>query len=99
MQPAKFTEDGVRALIRLTSPPGRLFNTAKVANEFRLSQNHLVKIVRRLAETGFVERRRGKGGFWLAKAADASQLGNEVPLPAEPFSMVERLQPAEPATP
>jgi len=94
MQLTNFTDYGLRALMRLAGDPERVFTAGETAREFRLSQAHLVKIIQRLAEAGFVETRRGKGGgFRLARSADAIRLGDVVRALEAPYPIVECFQP------
>jgi Rrf2 family nitric oxide-sensitive transcriptional repressor len=76
MRLTAFTDFGLRALMRLAGEPDRSFTTDEIASEFGISRHHLVKVVRRLAETGYVRTRRGAGGgFELARPARAITLG------------------------
>jgi Rrf2 family nitric oxide-sensitive transcriptional repressor len=62
MRLTRFTDFGLRTLMLLASEPGRLFTTEIVADELRLSRNHLTKVVRGLRAAGFVTTLRGVGG-------------------------------------
>ena len=74
-----FTDYGLRALMRLAGEPHRTFTTEEIAGEFGISRNHLVKIVRALAEAGIVRTQRGAaGGFVLAKGPDTITVGDVV---------------------
>ena len=79
MRLTSFTDYGLRALMRLASEPERIFTTDEIANEFDISRNHLTKVVRDLANAGFITTQRGAGGgFRLAQPADAISLGDVV---------------------
>ena len=53
--------------------------TDEIATEFAISRNHLVKVVRNLAQEGFLATRRGAGGgFRLARPAQAITVGEVV---------------------
>jgi Rrf2 family transcriptional regulator, nitric oxide-sensitive transcriptional repressor len=74
-----FTDFALRALMRLAGEPTRSFATNEIATEFGISRNHLVKIVRNLAESGFITTQRGVGGgFRLARPPQAITLGEVV---------------------
>lgn len=74
-----FTDYGLRALMRLAGAPARPLTTAQIAAEFRISRHHLTKIVRDLAEAGFVRTSRGAGGgLRLARPAESIALGEVV---------------------
>lgn len=76
MRITQFTDFGLRTLMRLASEPGRVFTTEDVATEFRLSRNHLTKVVRSLSAAGYVVTQRGAGGgFRLAQPPEAIVIG------------------------
>jgi Rrf2 family nitric oxide-sensitive transcriptional repressor len=85
-----FTDFGLRALMRLASAPERSFSTGEIATEFEISRNHLTKVVRDLAEGGFVTTQRGAGGgFRLARPAHAITLGEVVRALEHRHALVE----------
>jgi Rrf2 family nitric oxide-sensitive transcriptional repressor len=76
MRLTAFTDYGLRALVRLAGEPDRSFTTEEIAREFVISRNHLVKVIRELADGGFVTTLRGAGGgLRLARPADQISLG------------------------
>lgn len=90
MRLTAFTDYALRALMRLAGEPARVFTTDEIAREFAISRNHLTKVVRQLAEGGFVATHRGaRGGFRLARAADTITLGEIVRLLEARHAMVE----------
>ncbi len=90
MRLTSFTDYGLRMLMRLASAPDRLFSTAELADEFKLSRNHLSKIMQRLASTGVVETRRGSGGgAILARDASDIRIGQIVRILEEDQPLVE----------
>lgn len=90
MRLTAFTDYGLRALMRLAGEPDRVFTTEEIAEEFAISRNHLTKVVRRLAEAGFVATHRGAGGgFRLARPADTIPLGSVVRHLEEGLAIVE----------
>ena len=79
MRLTAYTDFGLRALMRLAGEPGRSFTTDEIATEFEISRHHLIKVVRGLAEAGYVKTQRGAaGGFRLARAANSITLGQVV---------------------
>lgn len=79
MRLTSFTDYGLRALMRLAGEPDRVFTTDEIAREFRISRNHLVKVVQELSAAGFVATQRGVGGgFYLAKPAASILIGDVV---------------------
>jgi len=76
MRLTQFTDFGLRALMILAGQPRRSFTTGEIAMRAGVPRNHMVKIVRELAQAGFIKTRRGKGGgFMLARDARAISLG------------------------
>jgi Rrf2 family nitric oxide-sensitive transcriptional repressor len=79
MRLTMFTDFALRALMRLAGEPARTFATTEIAAEFGISRNHLAKVVRDLAEGGFILTQRGAGGgFSLARPAQSITLGEVV---------------------
>jgi Rrf2 family transcriptional regulator, nitric oxide-sensitive transcriptional repressor len=85
-----FTDFALRALMRLAGEPGRSYATNEIAVEFGISRNHLAKVVRDLAEGGFINTQRGAGGgFTLARPPQAITLGEVVRALEERHALVE----------
>jgi Rrf2 family nitric oxide-sensitive transcriptional repressor len=79
MRLTSFTDFALRTLMRLAGEPERLFATHEIAAEFRISRNHLAKVVRDLGDGGFIATQRGAGGgFSLARPAQSITLGQVV---------------------
>lgn len=79
MRLTAFTDFALRALMRLAGEPERTFTTDEIAREFDISRNHLTKVVRELAEGGFITTCRGAGGgFRLARPPEKISLGEVV---------------------
>ncbi len=79
MRLTAFTDFALRALMRLAAEPDRSFSTNEIATEFGISRNHLIKVVRDLANGGFVSTQRGVGGgFRLARLPQSITLGQVV---------------------
>lgn len=94
MNLTSFTDYGLRMLMRMASAPGQAFSTADLAEEFKLSRNHLAKIMQRLAQGGIVETRRGvKGGAVLRCSPAEIRLGDVVRLLEQGQSLVECFRP------
>ncbi|MCU0816434.1 MAG: Rrf2 family transcriptional regulator [Cypionkella sp.] len=79
MRLTSFTDYGLRVLMRMAGTPDRAFTTAELAEEFRLSRNHLAKVVSTLAAAGYLDTKRGGGGgAALARPAKEIRLGDVV---------------------
>jgi Rrf2 family nitric oxide-sensitive transcriptional repressor len=90
MRLTKFTDFGLRALMRLAGEPERSFTSNEIANEFAISRNHLTKVIRDLADAGLVTTQRGVGGgIRLARAAERITLGEVVRALEARQAMVE----------
>ena len=90
MRLTAFTDFAMRALMRLAGEPDRVFTTDEIAREFAISRNHLTKVVRELADAGFVATHRGAGGgFRLARPAESITIGEVVRLLEARHAMVE----------
>jgi Rrf2 family nitric oxide-sensitive transcriptional repressor len=76
MQLTQYTDYGLRTLIALALNPGDWQTVTTVSKAYGISRHHLVKVVARLAECGYVETARGKGGgMRLARAPAEICLG------------------------
>jgi Rrf2 family nitric oxide-sensitive transcriptional repressor len=71
-----FTDYSIRVLLYLGTRPERLCSIAEIARGYRISQNHLMKVVNKLAREGYVESVRGRGGgIRLGRVPEAINLG------------------------
>ncbi|MFC5757843.1 Rrf2 family transcriptional regulator [Rhizobium sp. GCM10022189] len=76
MRLTRYTDYAIRVLLYLGSRAEGLGSIREVAKTFRISENHLMKVVQDLAAAGFIEAVRGRnGGIRLAKPADHINLG------------------------
>lgn len=97
MRLTSFTDYGLRVLMRLAADPGRAFTTAELAEEFRVSRNHLAKVMSALAAGGMLlTRRGGGGGASLARDPAQIRLGDAVALLESGQALVQCFQPSAP---
>ena len=90
MRLTMFTDFALRALMRLAGEPTRSFATNEIASEFNISRNHLAKVVRDLADGGFITTQRGAGGgFSLARPPQSITIGEVVRALEERQALVE----------
>ena len=81
MQLTRHADYGLRILIYLTLAPDRRVAAAEIADAFAISQNHVMKVIRHLAEHGLILTHRGKGGgVVLAMAPQHIRVGRVVRL-------------------
>ncbi len=73
MRLTAFTDFGLRALMRLAASPNQILTTEQIAQQLKISRNHLTKVVQDLVRAGFVQSLRGSGGG-LKLARDASSI-------------------------
>lgn len=62
MQLTQFTDYGLRSLMYLAVQPDKFSSVREISDHFGISRNHLVKVVHRLAQLGYVNSTKGKGG-------------------------------------
>jgi Rrf2 family nitric oxide-sensitive transcriptional repressor len=76
MRLTSFTDYALRMLMRLAGAPGQSFTTDGIAREFAVSRHHLHKVVRELAQAGYITTQRGAGGgFRLAVPPESLTIG------------------------
>lgn len=90
MRLTAFTDFGFRVLMRLAGDPEATLTTEEIAREFDISRHHLTKVVRELADAGFVATRKGAGGgMRLARPAEDIPLGAVARALEDRHAMVE----------
>ena len=79
MQLTIFTDYGLRSLMYLASQPDKLCSVREIAEHYGISRNHLVKVVHRLAQLGYITSSKGRGGgIQLASKAETLRIGDLV---------------------
>jgi Rrf2 family transcriptional regulator, nitric oxide-sensitive transcriptional repressor len=80
----------LRVLMYLGARPERLATIDEIADAYGISANHLMKVVHRLGQLGFIETQRGRGGgLRLGKLASEVTLGEVLRAVEEDFELVE----------
>jgi Rrf2 family transcriptional regulator, nitric oxide-sensitive transcriptional repressor len=93
MQLTQFTDYSLRVLMFLAHRQGMHTTIKTVADAHGISEDHLMKVVRRLATLGYVKTTRGKnGGIGPARAAADISIGDVV-RDVEPLVPVECFAP------
>lgn len=79
MQLTTHTDYALRTLIALGLRSPDKLTAAEIGDAYGISTHHLLKVIQRLAELGYVETQRGKsGGVWLALAPELIVVGKVV---------------------
>ena len=90
MQLTRFTDYSLRVLVFLGAHPDRLCTISETAQAYRISGNHLMKVVNRLSAVGYIQTVRGKGGgMRLSRAPKMINLGDVVRHMEDRFDIVE----------
>lgn len=85
-----YTDYALRVLMLLALEPAQLHTIEEVARRYDISRNHLMKIVQTLAQAGFIESLRGRGGgLRLGQPAEDISLGAVVRITEDGFALVE----------
>lgn len=62
MHLTRFTDNALRCLLDLGSRPGEMATVPEIAGRMAMSEDHLTKVVQRLAQRGYVQTVRGRNG-------------------------------------
>ncbi len=96
MQITSYTDYALRVLIYLAMSQDRHATITEIADFFKISRNHLVKVVHQLGSKGFVKTMRGKGGgFSLQSPPELISIGEVVRSMETHFNWVECFDPAQ----
>lgn len=90
------TDYALRVLMYLGSAPGDDLATIKtISRGYGISENHLMKVVNRLAQAGFIATVRGRnGGMRLAREPSEINVGAVVRACEDDMRIVECFNPA-----
>lgn len=90
MQLTLYTDYSLRVLVYLSANQDKTVTITEISDYYRISRNHLVKVVHNLSTLGYIQSFRGKGGgLKLAHPPEKISVG-EVVRKVEPnFNIVE----------
>lgn len=90
MRLTRYTDYAMRVLLYLGARPDRLCSIAEIAGAYRISQNHLMKVVNDLGRAGYVASVRGRaGGVRLARDPSGINVGEVVRHTEDGFDLVD----------
>ncbi len=90
MRLTRHTDFAMRVLFHLGVNADRSVPISEIARTYRISHNHLVKVVHELVKDGFLVSTRGRsGGIALARPAAEIALGDVIRRTERDFSLVD----------
>ncbi|ARW38187.1 nitric oxide-sensing transcriptional repressor NsrR [Bacillus amyloliquefaciens] len=91
MKLTNYTDYSLRVLIFLASRPSEeLSNIKEIADTYSISKNHLMKVIYRLGQLGYVETIRGRGGgIRLGMIPEDINIGEVVRNTEDDFNIAE----------
>lgn len=90
-----YTDFSLRVLIYLAGREEQLVTISEMADFYRISRNHLVKVVHQLGLNGYILTTRGRhGGIRLARPAKQILIGEVVRSTEPDFDLLECFNPA-----
>lgn len=90
MRLTMFTDYSLRTLMYLSQHQERLCTSREIAESYGISLNHIVKVVHKLSQLGYIQSNKGKGGgIRLAKTPDELNLWELVKALEPDFTVVE----------
>lgn len=96
MRLTDYTDYSLRVLLYLAVRPEGLATIQDISDSYGISKNHLMKVVQRLAELGWVETVRGRnGGLRLYEHSSALTVGEVVRAAENDFAFVACLPDGE----
>jgi len=73
MELSQFSDYSLRVLIYVSLNEEELSSVKQIAEAYQISQHHLVKVVHKLGQLGYLETQRGRGGG-ISLAMDAREI-------------------------
>lgn len=90
MRLTRHSDYALRVLMLLALEPDKHHTVELVAARYRVSRTHMNKVVQTLAQAGFVDSLRGRGGgIRIARGAEEINLGEVVRATEDNFHIVE----------
>jgi len=90
MKLTRFTDYSLRVLIYLGLQSNKRVTIREISESFRISRNHLMKVVSMLTRMGYLDARRGPGGgIALARTANDINLSDVIMDMEEDLNLAE----------
>ena len=90
MRLKSYTDYALRVLMHLAARPDRHASISEIARTYRISHNHLMKVVHDLRKAGFLSSVRGRsGGMRLARPPEQISVGDVVRHTEGTFDLVD----------
>jgi Rrf2 family nitric oxide-sensitive transcriptional repressor len=100
MRLTRFTDNALRCLMYLGRNPGRVVTVGEVSHAMAMSEDHLLKVVRRLVDLGHVRTVRGRrGGVQLRRSATEIVIADVVKATEDNLALVPCFQPGDVSCP
>lgn len=100
MRLTRFTDNALRCLMYLGTTGDRVVTVGEVASRMAMSEDHLLKVVRRLVELGYVSTVRGRrGGVRLAMEPTRIVVGEVVRATEDNVALVPCFTPGDDSCP
>ena len=95
MELSRFSDYSLRVLIYAAARENQKVTLSELAQAYRISHHHLVKIVHYLGKVGFLSNRRGRsGGIQLGKKPADIRVGDVIRQTETHFNLAECFNPA-----
>lgn len=90
MRLTRYTDYAIRVLLYLGARPDQLCSISEISGAYRISQNHLMKVVNDLVREGYVASVRGRfGGIRLGRPASEINIGDVIRHTEDGFDLVD----------
>lgn len=100
MRLTRFTDNALRCLIYLGRAGDRVVTVGEVASRMAMSEDHLLKVVRRLVDLGYVNTIRGRrGGVRLARSPARIVIGDVIRATEDNLAIVPCFAPGASSCP
>ena len=96
MHLTRFSDNALRCLMYLGQNPDRVITVGEVSRKMGMSEDHLLKVVRRLVNLGHVRTIRGRsGGLRLNRLPSEIVVGDVVRATEDNLALVPCFQPGD----